>query len=106
MKKLPVIFSTSAEGYSIHAEIKSIGPDLLIMITGGDTPHIGTVTTISGEVEVKTILFPSYQGRFHKDHLVAEKIADSIKSYLPGNCVITAGVHVEQITKKANRGFH
>ncbi|MCD8044515.1 MAG: hypothetical protein LUH10_15835 [Tannerellaceae bacterium] len=100
MKKLPVIFSTSAEGYSIHAEIKSIGPDLLIMITGGDTPHIGTVTTVSGEVEVKTILFPSCQGRFHKDHIIAEKIANIIKPYFPGNCVITSGVHVEQITKK------
>lgn len=100
MKKPPVIFSTSAEGYSIHAEIKSIGPDLLLMVTGGDTPHIGTITTFSKDVGVKTIIFPSYNGRFHKDHVIAEIIAYIIKSSLPGNCVITAGVHVEQITKK------
>ncbi|WP_426097867.1 hypothetical protein, partial [Escherichia coli] len=29
-------------GFTIQAAVKVIGKDLLITLTGGDTPHIGT----------------------------------------------------------------
>lgn len=101
-------FQACAAGYTIHAEVTLIGKDLLIAVTGGDAPHIGTVTTISRDCASETIRFHSHHGRFHKDDVLSEIILAQIKADLPGNCVITAGVHVDYITDeqiKASTGM-
>ncbi|WP_275400256.1 amino acid decarboxylase [Enterococcus faecium] len=85
-------------GFTIQATVKVIGKDLLITLTGGDTPHIGTVTTFSRDTEIQTVRFPSHDGRFHKDDVLAEKIAVIIKNAVPGSCTITSGIHVDHIS--------
>ncbi|HBM6655742.1 TPA: amino acid decarboxylase, partial [Enterococcus faecium] len=85
-------------GFTIQAAVKVIGKDLLITLTGGDTPHIGTVTTFSRDTEMQTVRFPSHDGRFHKDDVLAEKIAVIIKTAVPGSCTITSGIHVDHIS--------
>ena len=70
----------------------------MITLTGGDTPHIGTVTTFSRDTEMQTVRFPSHDGRFHKDDVLAEKIAVIIKTAVPGSCTITSGIHVDHIS--------
>ncbi|MCC8186866.1 MAG: hypothetical protein LIP08_04975 [Bacteroides sp.] len=94
------VFTASAAGFSIQAEVTRICSDLRITVTGGEVPHLGTVTTLSGEFPLQTIRFPSQEGRYHKDHVLAEKIATIIRPHLPGNCVIVAGVHIDDITKQ------
>ena len=37
-------FSVTQENYTMDLEIFVIGKDLFVTVTGGDTPHIGTVT--------------------------------------------------------------
>lgn len=91
-------FTVSQSGYMMQAEVKVIGPDLLITLTGGDAPHIGAVTAWTNE-EIETLRFPSHSGRRHKDDVLAEKILAVIAPALKGNCVITSGVHVNKITK-------
>lgn len=93
-------FSVTQENYSMNAQVKIIGKDLFISITGGDSPHIGSVTTLTNNSQDKTLSFPSHDGRLHKDGILAQQLAKVIKSFLPGNCVITSGVHVDQITQK------
>lgn len=87
-------------GFEMSAEAQQIGSDLLITLVGGDTPHIGTVTTLSNKQQKETIRFESHSGRFHKDDVLAEKILELIAPYIPGTCVITSGVHVNGITKE------
>lgn len=87
-------------GFAMSAEAQQIGGDLLITLVGGDTPHIGTVTTLSNKQKKETIRFESHSDRFHKDDALAERIIEIIAPYIPGNCVITAGVHVNGITKE------
>lgn len=67
-------FHTTMENYSMQASVKVIGKDLIISITGGETPHIGTITTFTQESELETIRFPSHSGRFHKDDVLAKKL--------------------------------
>lgn len=93
-------FQTTALGYTMYAEATMIGKDLFIAVTGGDTPHIGTVTSVSKDSESRTIRFHSHHGRFHKDDVLSQMIIKQIKDSLPGNCVITAGVHVNHITSE------
>jgi len=82
------------------AKIEVIGKDLFIAVTGGDNPHIGTVTTMTKNTEMQTIRYPSHDGRFHKDDVLAIRIGKIIQSNLPGSCTITAGIHVNHISKK------
>lgn len=94
------VFKVNKAGYSIQAEITIIGKDLLIALTGGDTPHIGTITWLDKDASSDTTRFPSHHGRFHKDDVLSEVLLKQINPVLPGTCVITAGVHVNGITKE------
>lgn len=91
-------FLVTQEAFTMQANVQVIGKDLLITITGGNVAHIGTVTTFSKEIKAQTIRFPSHDGRFHKDDVLAQSLLAIIKDELPGNCVITSGVHVDHIT--------
>lgn len=93
-------FQKTAAGYTIQAIVTVIGKDLLIALTGGDTPHIGTVTWTSQEGQPDTTRFPSHHGRFHKDDVLSEALLKEITPALVGTCVITAGVHVNGISKE------
>ncbi|TGD20376.1 prenylated flavin chaperone LpdD [Levilactobacillus suantsaiihabitans] len=92
-------FHVTQENYTITAELTVIGQDLLIVVTGGSNPHIGDVTTLTRTTPLHTVKFPSHDGRFHKDNFVGERIARVVQPVLPGSCTITAGIHVNQITK-------
>ncbi len=93
-------FRVTAAGFTMTLKVDIIGKDLLVAVTGGDTPHIGTITTVTKEIAIQTIRFPSHDGRFHKDDVLAETIAHIVQQDLPGNCIITAGVHVNGINQE------
>ncbi|HEL2051561.1 TPA: amino acid decarboxylase [Streptococcus suis] len=93
-----VSFRVSGKGVEITADMTFIGKDLIVVMSGGDVPHVGTVTTWSiDEKKSTTIQFPSHSGRYHKDHILAELVIEKIKSDVVGNVVITSGVHIDGI---------
>lgn len=94
-----VLFSVTTEGFTIHAELKRINSDILIILTGGNVPHIGSVTTLSNG-KIESTVFLCHNGKPHKDHLLAEKIMTAIQPIITENCIITSGVHVDYITKQ------
>lgn len=91
-------FSVTQVGYQIALTAEFVGNDLLLSITGGDTPHLGTVSIFSSEVK-DVLRFPSHDGRFHKDDLLAATLIENLTERPTGNIVVTSGVHVNQITK-------
>jgi hypothetical protein len=93
-------FSVTKENYTMTADITVIGKDLFIAITGGDNPHIGTITTLTKDSEMQTVRYPSHDGRLHKDDVLATRVGKIIQPFLPGSCTISAGVHVNHISKK------
>lgn len=93
-------FSVTQAAYTIQVQLQQIGPDLLLLITGGDHPHIGAVTTLSPQTVAKTVRFPSHDGRLHKDGVLSELLAKQIQPVIKGTCTITAGVHVDQISQR------
>lgn len=92
-------FQVTQQGYSIQAAVHLVGPDLLIVVTGGTHPHVGDVTTLTRETPLQTVRYPSHDGRFHKDDLVGERIARQVQPVLTGSCTVTAGIHVDHITR-------
>lgn len=91
-------FRTTEAGYTMSADVVFVGIDLLIVLTGGDAPHVGTVIAVADDAPMETIRFHSHHGRYHKDDVLSTVIAKIIKEALPGHCLITAGVHVNDIS--------
>lgn len=93
-------FSVIRAGFNIQADLFIIGKDLLIAITGGDHPHVGTVTTYTANGDSDVIRYPSQDGRQHKDDYISEKLLHVVGPYVSENCTVVSGVHVDGITKE------
>lgn len=92
-------FSATKDSLTIKIELQLINNDIIMMITGGDEPHIGSVTTFSKGIS-QTTCFLCDNGKRHKDHIISEKILDMITPFIYGNCVITAGIHIDHISSQ------
>lgn len=112
-------FTVTQADYEMQAEVTIINEDAVVILTGGDVPHVGTVTaTLKEALQVKlpelaeerreadqesvdfgTLRFPSHSGRFHKDDVLAEAFLAALEPELLKNVVVVAGVHVDGITK-------
>lgn len=89
----------------IEIDSKSImvGKDLCVIISGGDSPHIGCVTLsvprpslsdsnrLSSTTSVLNLLG-------HKDDEAAKYVSHTLSSKLNKNVVVTCGIHVDNIT--------
>lgn len=69
--------------------------DLCVLITGGDEPHIGSVSVYSKDEGVQTISLIS-----HKDYIIGELFINSIKDIFLGNISVSCGIHIDNITIK------
>lgn len=80
----------------IQIVLKAIkmGDDLCIIITGGDKPHLGSVTL--GEIKEKENTL-SLKG--HKEHFITSIVYNKLRKYYKGNIVVCAGMHIDNITK-------
>lgn len=87
----------------INIKVFAIGNDLCVIISGGDSPHIGAVTlsiprpglsdsaAISASTSVLTLTG-------HKDDEAARLVSHMLASGLNKNVVATCGIHVDDIT--------
>ncbi len=76
----------------IQIVLKAIkmGDDLCIIITGGDKPHLGSVTL--GEIKEKENTL-SLKG--HKEHFITSIVYNKLRKYYKGNIVVC----IDNITK-------
>ncbi|WP_248625508.1 amino acid decarboxylase [Enterococcus cecorum] len=91
-------FSHSIDQLTLTAQLEIVGQDVLIILSGGNVPHIGTISYSGPEVTFQTFAYPSHSGRLHKDGILAEKFWPSIHSLCPGNAVILSGFHQDYIS--------
>lgn len=92
-------FSATKDDLTIQIELQLINNDIIMMIIGGDDPHIGSVTTFSKGIS-HTTCFLCDNGKSHKDYIISEKILNMISPFIHGHCVITAGIHINHITSQ------
>lgn len=89
----------------INIKAITIGEDLIVIISGGDSPHIGCVTlstprpslsdarVISATTSVLNLLG-------HKDDEVGRYVSHELSSRLNKNVVVTCGIHIDNITSE------
>ena len=67
--------------------------DVVILISGGDRPHLGTITAGTKDQPLQTIQF-----QHHQEFYITEEIAVYLRKQWRGNFVICGGVHIDQIS--------
>lgn len=90
-------FRISKGRLTLLAQIQLIGQDVLIVLSGGNVPHIGTISHVGQQAPYQIYAFPSHSGRVHKDDVLAEKFIANIQGYCPGNLVVLSGFHQDAI---------
>lgn len=86
-------FEMEQEGIRVMAELVRIGKDILVILSGGDVPHIGAIAGGSESFDLQTITFPD-----HKEDVVVNQMADAIRKVAKGNVCIIGGIHVDNIS--------
>lgn len=87
-------------GHSLEAVARFAGDDLWVLVTGGDSPHVGSVSvavprpSLSGDGTISATV-STYNVTGHKDGHVGELFARRLASEF--NCIISAtcGIHFE-----------
>jgi hypothetical protein len=72
-----------------------MGNDLCVILTGGDTPHLGAVSAASPDMQTKTVAFES-----HKEYHVTEMATSHLRESFDGNVAVCCGIHLDNIGKQ------
>ena len=79
----------------IEITVYPMGRDICVLITGGDTPHLGSLTAGTRDMAPATIAFTD-----HKEFHVTEMAAKYLEKAFEGNFVICCGIHLDNIDKQ------
>jgi len=91
------------EPYQVQILAFSVGDDLVVIVSGGEKPHVGAVAVSlprpslsnSEIVSSSTSVFALVG---HKEDDVAKAMAGRLAASLEKNVVLTAGIHVDNIS--------
>lgn len=86
-------FQRTVLGYPIDARLLRAGKDWMVQITGGASPHIGSVSAAyweNGKLQLKTVLLPG-----HRDDVISESYAKAIAEKTHVSCAVSCGIHYE-----------
>ena len=100
-KEHPVV-SLSAGRITVEATVVRAGEDLCIVLTGGDRPHIGTVTLSVHRPSLADATRTSATTSVlnctgHKDGEAAQYLGQRLAATLGATVVVTGGIHVDDI---------
>ena len=98
-------FVSGAHPYKLSAEIKFIGTDLLVVVSGGDAPHIGSVAVALPRVSLRdrgvmSATSSVYNIPGHKDQVLAQRVSEVLASRLNRTVVAVAGFHKDGISER------
>lgn len=87
-------FSKKYNRIEINLKAIKMGEDLCLIMTGGDTPHLGALTAASDSLGTKTIVFDT-----HKENFVTEMASKILVDEFHCNLIVCCGIHVDDIEK-------
>ena len=98
-------FSVGSSPYKVEAEVRLIGSDLLVVLCGGDKPHIGSIAVALPRPSLKEKKLMSstssvYNFLGHKDYVITQRVSELLSSKLNKNVVVVAGIHIDRISER------
>ncbi|MGM9521714.1 MAG: hypothetical protein ACI3VB_04470 [Oscillospiraceae bacterium] len=90
-----ILIERTVLGYPIRVSAEYAGKDLNVSITGGDTPHIGSMSIAWHEdsIREKTVLLPS-----HRDDIISREYALALSELTGASVCVTCGIHYDGVT--------
>ncbi|CAO0820780.1 gallate decarboxylase subunit D [Desulfarculales bacterium] len=94
----PGSLQTQAPGFNLRAQWLTAGPDLLVLVTGGDSPHIGAVAAATPRPSLADSRRTSATASVlcfvgHKEDDLAKGLAEYLAASLGVRVVVAAGAH-------------
>jgi hypothetical protein len=87
---------TSGTGkHTVELERQKIGENVLLILRGGEQPHIGSVIVCEPKKETKIVRLGS-----HKDYIVLEPLAVKACEKFNTTVVAVGGIHIEHASKE------
>ena len=87
--------STGKGKHQVWLEKKSIGPDYLFILGGGEQTHIGGIVICELGQPVKTIRLGN-----HYDYQVLKPIAETAYHHYQTTIIAVGGIHIDHATKE------
>lgn len=97
--------STGVGRLDLTARTHWVGPDLVVMVTGGELPHVGAVAMAAPRPSLadpaltsataSVFTYPS-----HKEDRLAQAIAELLSARLETRVVVTAGCHWDNLDRE------
>jgi hypothetical protein len=95
-------FEVTDRGFALEAVAVGMGDDLLIAVTGGEKPHIGSASV---SVPRPSLSNPSMTSSTtstinltgHKDNIVGDRISAFLSAALKTNVVVACGIHIDNL---------
>jgi hypothetical protein len=99
------VVEREAAGFGLRLEGKSQGDDLMVMLYGGEKPHIGSVCVSVPRESLKkdgsvscTTSVVNLLG--HKDEILGRMVSETLCVRYQTVTVCTCGVHIDHATKE------
>jgi len=91
-----MLMITSGIGkHRVQLEQQRIGEDILLVLQGGEKPHIGSMIVCEPGKETRVVRLGS-----HKDYIVLEPLAVTACEKYKTTVVAVGGIHIEQASQK------
>ncbi len=99
---------TDTGAFDLTANVRRIGPDLLVAIWGGEKPHIGAVAAAQPRPSLKDPAVTSATASVicfvgHKEDDLVKRAAEALAAEIDGRTVVTAGVHWDNLSEEGIR---
>lgn len=96
------IYEIKDQSAALEAVTLEMGADLLVAVTGGERPHIGSASVSVprpslNDPAVTSSTTSTINLTGHKDNVVGDKIAAGLSAALNKNVVVVCGIHVDNI---------
>lgn len=72
-----------------------MGEDIVVMISGGDRPHLGTISAGARLEPMQTV-----QLQNHKEFYITEEVAVRLRKHFRGNFAVLSGTHLDNASKE------
>lgn len=91
-----MLMITAGKGkHSVQLDRYEIGDDVLLVLQGGEKPHVGSVVVCQPGKEAHLIRLGS-----HKDYIVLRPIAETACEKYKTTVVAVGGIHIDNPTKQ------
>ncbi|GEM_PF-4087502 len=94
MLKKILDFFLDEQSITIQFQLIRTGNDFLLLIAGGDAPHIGAVTLGDSSGS------QTFARQHHKEDVVTESLYRRLAFQCPGGLCIICGIHIDDIRKE------